>query len=210
MQPPPPFLACVMPQLAGALQLLADASGERTSALPLCLLPPGAGQPQYGAGPTVGLAAGEASGAGAAPQASTSNPGDAPSASHVHDAAAAAGGAAADVVELQRHQAADPLERLMAGEVRCVEFAGGEVVVDAPRSGRVYLPGSFNPLHNGGWVATCAHASMVRAQSWCLHCFTIRVGSFAAVAMGSCTAGMAHLPGNEPMATTAASGCHCQ
>jgi hypothetical protein len=26
---------------------------------------------------------------------------------------------------------------------------GGQIVVDAPRPGRVYLPGSFNPLHKG-------------------------------------------------------------
>lgn len=37
---------------------------------------------------------------------------------------------------------------------------GGNVYVDAPRPGRIYLPGSFNPLHDGhkemllvGWPA---------------------------------------------------------
>jgi hypothetical protein len=46
--------------------------------------------------------------------------------------------------------AAQPLQELLAGRVRCVEFSGGNVYVDAPRGrGRVYLPGSFNPLHEG-------------------------------------------------------------
>jgi len=43
----------------------------------------------------------------------------------------------------------DPLDALLAGEVRSVEYSGGRVFVDAPRPGRVYLPGSFNPLHEG-------------------------------------------------------------
>ena len=43
----------------------------------------------------------------------------------------------------------DPLELLQAGSIRSVEYSGGRVVVDAPRPGRVYLPGSFNPLHDG-------------------------------------------------------------
>ena len=45
--------------------------------------------------------------------------------------------------------AGEPLQALLDGTVRSVEFAGGQVVVDAPRRGRVYLPGSFNPLHDG-------------------------------------------------------------
>ena len=43
----------------------------------------------------------------------------------------------------------DPLELLQAGSIRSVEYSGGHVLVDAPRPGRVYLPGSFNPLHDG-------------------------------------------------------------
>ena len=31
----------------------------------------------------------------------------------------------------------------------CRAGAGGNVYVDAPRRGRIYLPGSFNPLHDG-------------------------------------------------------------
>lgn len=41
------------------------------------------------------------------------------------------------------------LEGLLQGSVRAVEFAGGQTTVDAPRRRRVYLPGSFNPLHDG-------------------------------------------------------------
>lgn len=43
----------------------------------------------------------------------------------------------------------DPLQALLAGRARVVEFSGGRVLVDAPRAGRLYLPGSFNPLHDG-------------------------------------------------------------
>ena len=43
----------------------------------------------------------------------------------------------------------DPLELLLGGKISSVEFAGGQVTVDAPRGGRIYLPGSFNPLHDG-------------------------------------------------------------
>lgn len=40
---------------------------------------------------------------------------------------------------------------MLNGKYRSLEFSGsgGFVVVDAPRPGRVYLPGSFNPLHAG-------------------------------------------------------------
>ena len=43
------------------------------------------------------------------------------------------------------------LRDLLAGRFRTLEFSGGGggVVVDAPRPARVYLPGSFNPLHDG-------------------------------------------------------------
>lgn len=45
--------------------------------------------------------------------------------------------------------APDPLSELLAGRVQCVEFVGSRVVVDAPRPRRVYLSGSFNPIHEG-------------------------------------------------------------
>jgi hypothetical protein len=41
------------------------------------------------------------------------------------------------------------LEGLLQGSIRSVEFAGGLITVNAPRRDRVYLPGSFNPLHDG-------------------------------------------------------------
>ena len=43
----------------------------------------------------------------------------------------------------------DPLQALLAARARVIEFSGGRVFVDAPRAGRLYLPGSFNPLHDG-------------------------------------------------------------
>ncbi len=42
-----------------------------------------------------------------------------------------------------------PLAELLAGNVRCVELSGGRALLDMPRPGRIYLPGSFNPLHAG-------------------------------------------------------------
>lgn len=40
---------------------------------------------------------------------------------------------------------------MLKGQFRTLEFSGsgGLAVVDAPRPGRIYLPGSFNPLHSG-------------------------------------------------------------
>lgn len=59
----------------------------------------------------------------------------------------------------------DPLQRLLAGEVRCVEYCRNEVVVDAPRRRRVYLPGSFNPLHEGeGWTWRCICTQLAPAR----------------------------------------------
>ena len=47
------------------------------------------------------------------------------------------------------HEVADPVKALLEGKVQTVEFSNGNVVIDAPRSGRVYMAGSFNPLHDG-------------------------------------------------------------
>ena len=46
-------------------------------------------------------------------------------------------------------EVADPVKALLEGKVQTVEFSNGNVVIDAPRSGRVYMAGSFNPLHDG-------------------------------------------------------------
>eukprot|EP00878_Enallax_costatus_P037938 GHUV01043046.1.p1 GENE.GHUV01043046.1~~GHUV01043046.1.p1 ORF type:complete len:256 (+),score=113.07 GHUV01043046.1:93-860(+) len=55
-----------------------------------------------------------------------------------------------DELHTQMLPAAEPLQDLIDGKVQCVEYSGGHVFVDAPRSaGKVYLPGSFNPLHEG-------------------------------------------------------------
>jgi len=66
-------------------------------------------------------------------------------AEHRWSPAASSAGRAQEAGEEPR----DPLEALLAGDADAVEFSGGRVLVDAPRGGRVYLPGSFNPLHDG-------------------------------------------------------------
>lgn len=43
----------------------------------------------------------------------------------------------------------DPLEELLKGSIDSVEYSGGQVICNAPRRNRIYLPGSFNPLHDG-------------------------------------------------------------
>eukprot|EP00887_Chlorella_sp_A99_P007845 scaffold20.g7845.t1 len=52
-------------------------------------------------------------------------------------------------VETQAFDPSTALQDLINGRVSTVEFSGGNVYVDAPRKGRIYLPGSFNPLHDG-------------------------------------------------------------
>jgi len=46
-------------------------------------------------------------------------------------------------------EVADPISALLEGDVHTVEYSNGNVIVDAPRGGRVYMAGSFNPLHEG-------------------------------------------------------------
>ncbi len=68
------------------------------------------------------------------------------------------------------------LEELLAGRIPCVEFSGGRVFVGAPRGGRVYLPGSFNPLHEGHvrlLAAACAAAGRGAEEG----CFELSVGN---------------------------------
>ncbi|KAL4451608.1 hypothetical protein ABPG75_007270 [Micractinium tetrahymenae] len=61
------------------------------------------------------------------------------------------GGEAADQLKVEsRSLDVDAVLRdMLNGRVDVVEFSGGNVYVDAPRPGRIYLPGSFNPLHDG-------------------------------------------------------------
>ncbi|GIL49814.1 hypothetical protein Vafri_6129 [Volvox africanus] len=128
------------------IKILAEASGSDSSLLQLPLITPDA------AATTAAAAAAIESGNGyngtestaapstafttAVPAARTPGPSVVPSPPYdtLHDVWSAA---------------EDPVQRLLRGEVRCVEFCGREVVVDSPRRGRVYLPGSFNPLHAG-------------------------------------------------------------
>lgn len=51
--------------------------------------------------------------------------------------------------QVQEFPRADPLDELLGGRIRCVEYSGGQVIADCPRPNRVYLSGSFNPLHEG-------------------------------------------------------------
>lgn len=64
-------------------------------------------------------------------------------------------------------EVADPVTALLEGKVQTVEFSNGNVVVDAPRSGRVYMAGSFNPLHDGhrGMLAAALKARQDK-QGW--------------------------------------------
>lgn len=54
-------------------------------------------------------------------------------------------------LEERFEESEDPISSLLSGRSSCVELGAGlPAVVDAPRgSGRVYLSGSFNPLHQG-------------------------------------------------------------
>jgi hypothetical protein len=83
----------------------------------------------------------------------------------------------------------EPLQALLDGTVRSMEFSGGQIIVDAPRRGRVYLPGSFNPLHDGHrcgltWDMRCQLLTMVLA----LGCSATGQCSFQGTA-GGCTEG---------------------
>lgn len=72
-------------------------------------------------------------------------------------AACAAAAGQHDELHTQTLPASEPLQDLIDGKIRCVEYSGGQVFVDAPRSAeKVYLPGSFNPLHEG-------HKAMMQA-----------------------------------------------
>ena len=59
-------------------------------------------------------------------------------------------------MQVSEESSDDPLAGVLAGHIRSVEYSGGQVLVDAPRRGRIYLPGSFNPLHDGHRCAACS------------------------------------------------------
>jgi hypothetical protein len=105
-----------------------------------------------------------------------------------------------DEVSSEFLPACDPLQELLAGRVRCVEFSGGQVFVDAPRCGagsrRVYLPGSFNPLHDGHRAMLAAAVEM--AGPGAEGCFELTVQNadkvrISTAAAGAAAADLAHI-----------------
>lgn len=85
----------------------------------------------------------------------------------------------------------DPLEELLAGRVRSVEYSGGQVIVDAPRRGRVYLPGSFNPLHEGHRCGIYSSGACL-CNCICRWCFALSqriMADLAGACLGACLAG---------------------
>ncbi|KAL3139080.1 hypothetical protein ABBQ32_005876 [Trebouxia sp. C0010 RCD-2024] len=73
---------------------------------------------------------------------------------------------------------ADPVKALLEGKVQTVEFSNGNVVVDAPRSSRVYMAGSFNPLHDGhrGMLAAALETRQAE-QGRSEGCYEMSVGN---------------------------------
>eukprot|EP00884_Botryococcus_braunii_P010579 jgi/Botrbrau1/19522/Bobra.0035s0021.1 len=74
------------------------------------------------------------------------------------------------VQELQEEtwELTDPIQELLEGRVNTLEFSGGTVVVDAARKNRLYLPGSFNPLHDGHrgmLAAACTVAGVLPTEA---------------------------------------------
>ena len=41
------------------------------------------------------------------------------------------------------------MQELIDGKIETIEINEFGVLIDCPRENRVYLPGSFNPLHDG-------------------------------------------------------------
>jgi hypothetical protein len=125
-----------------------------------------------------------------------------PFASAAGAAAEAAGG---DELAVSEQALGEPLQALLAGEVRSVEYSQGQVLVDAPRRRRVYLPGSFNPIHAGVLRARAgvAGAALLAAgarglQRTCSGCCCDALASHAArpgaVAVEACAAAAAPGP----------------
>ncbi|KAL0028740.1 hypothetical protein WJX79_003641 [Trebouxia sp. C0005] len=73
---------------------------------------------------------------------------------------------------------ADPIDALLKGDVQTVEYSNGNVVVDAPRGGKVYMAGSFNPLHEGhrGMLAAALTAQQDK-QGQVEGCYEMSVGN---------------------------------
>ncbi|KAG1653958.1 hypothetical protein FOA52_008979 [Chlamydomonas sp. UWO 241] len=80
------------------------------------------------------------------------------------------------LVDTSRPGEADPIDALLAGRASCVEFSpGGVVLVDAPREGKVVLPGSFHPLHEGH--RQLLSTAVARVGGGAEGCFELSVGN---------------------------------
>ena len=73
----------------------------------------------------------------------------------VHDVHTACKAITVQCLQEARASLGDPLQALLEGRAHTVEYAGGNCLVDARRGGRVVLPGSFNPIHEGHRHASC-------------------------------------------------------
>lgn len=49
----------------------------------------------------------------------------------------------------EKERLSNVVEKLMNGSIQTVEFSNGYMYLDTPRPKQIYLPGSFNPLHEG-------------------------------------------------------------
>eukprot|EP00892_Ulva_mutabilis_P012424 jgi/Ulvmu1/9554/UM053_0043.1 len=81
----------------------------------------------------------------------------------------------------------DPVQALLDGKVRCVEYSGPpgdrQVVVDAPRSKALILPGSFNPLHDGHWTLLDAAEKAVGEDVRCMFELCVRNADKGAISV---------------------------
>ena len=64
------------------------------------------------------------------------------------------------ILQEETTEGTDPVSELLKGNVQTVEYSNGNIIVDAPRGGKVYMAGSFNPLHEGhrGMLAAAIEA----------------------------------------------------
>lgn len=52
-------------------------------------------------------------------------------------------------VKEESHSIEDPIDVLYSGQIATLEVCGDQFIADAARKRRIYLPGSYNPLHEG-------------------------------------------------------------
>lgn len=75
------------------------------------------------------------------------------------------------------------VELLIQSKIQTIEFSGGRIHLDTPRSKKMYLPGSFNPLHKG-------HIELLEAAQ---RCFPSKEGAFE-LSIGNADKGMLSKP----------------